>query len=192
VQKSFILMKLYLLPWNSYHLSLHWYGATSAYLMPIKFWWNPIKTGVSSVPGGRQHPAPVGKLVRARCDGWTTGSNGAPNRVHSSRRIEWCPFHLCMGRWIVPGSFHGAATLQRVCPFANCGYATTFHREVKVLIFFNEKAWGLEGQTLVFKLWASLPALLGWDSLTGLNLRPWLFPRSTAATSRLWRVASWN
>jgi hypothetical protein len=45
VQKSFILMKLSLLSWNSYHLSLHQYGATSAYLMPMKLWWNLPETG---------------------------------------------------------------------------------------------------------------------------------------------------
>ena len=47
VQKSFIPMKLSLLSWNSYHLSLHQYGATSAYLMSMKLWWNTTETGLS-------------------------------------------------------------------------------------------------------------------------------------------------
>ena len=39
-------MKLSLLPWNSYHLSLHYYSATSAYLMCMKPSWNSIETGL--------------------------------------------------------------------------------------------------------------------------------------------------
>jgi hypothetical protein len=47
VQKSFIPMKLSLLPWNSYHLSLHSHSAMSAYLMSMKLYEIPIETGLS-------------------------------------------------------------------------------------------------------------------------------------------------
>ena len=46
VHWSFILMKLSLLPWNSYHLSLYYYSATSAYLMCMKLSRNSTETGL--------------------------------------------------------------------------------------------------------------------------------------------------
>jgi hypothetical protein len=48
VQKSFIPIKLSLLPWNFYFLSIHQYSAISAYLMPIKFYEIPIEIGLMS------------------------------------------------------------------------------------------------------------------------------------------------
>jgi hypothetical protein len=47
VQKSFIPMKLSLLPRNFHHLSLHQYSAMSAYLMSMKLYETPIETGLS-------------------------------------------------------------------------------------------------------------------------------------------------
>jgi hypothetical protein len=40
VQKSFIPIKLFLLAWNFYHLSLHLYSVMSAYLMTYEIPWN--------------------------------------------------------------------------------------------------------------------------------------------------------
>jgi hypothetical protein len=47
MQKSFIPMKLSLLPQNSYHLSLYKYGATSTYLMLTIILIKPIESGLT-------------------------------------------------------------------------------------------------------------------------------------------------